>query len=133
MHLPDFKCNFVILSIKSGMKRIYSLVSIIMLVALTSIQLVQAAHHHDEAHHFAKHSRSSSQEDFQLVSPKCFVCILHSHQSSSGAILPSVVKIFHHTAPLLTLHVELDCKVHSSHLCRSYNKGPPMHVPLVSL
>lgn len=107
------------------MKRICSLVSIIMLVTLASIQLIQAAHHHDESHHFAKHSNSSSQEDLQLADTKCFICTFHSNQNSSAAILPVVLEFAYYKATPLVLDADLDFAVKSHYPRRSYNKGPP--------
>jgi|GEM_PF-1405476 len=107
------------------MKRICSFVSIIMLVTLASIQLVQAAHHHDGLHHFTKHSQSSSQEDLQLADTKCFICTFHSNQNANAAILPTVFTLAHYMAKPLVLQAKLDCAIKSDYPRTSYNRGPP--------
>ncbi len=113
------------------MKRIYRLVSIVMLVTLMSIQLVQAAHHHhDDVNHFTKYPHSSSQEDFQLASPKCFICTFHSNQNLSAAIVPAVFELVHYTTTSLQLQAECHCAVNSNYHRKSYNKGPPFPVTL---
>lgn len=112
------------------MKRICSLVSIMMLVALASIQLVQVVHHHDGSHHFAKHFQSSSHEDLQLTDTKCFICTFHSNKNADTAILPAVFKLVRFMPAPLVLAIEADCAVKPHYPHTSYNKGPPVPMML---
>ena len=112
------------------MKKICSLVSIIMLVTLASIQLVQAAHHHDETHHFSKHPQSSSHQDLQLISSTCFICTFHSNRHADAAILPSVFQLAFFMATPLVINAEAGCEAESLCPPTSYNKGPPVSMML---